>query len=212
MARGSTVRTETISLGGSEMRIIFRFTIVAVALAALSVAAFALEGHVQASSAAVTPATPATPPPNETPEPEPKWHHQSVATAAANPDGLHPSGDLVEISIANQRLTAWRDGRIVYRFMISTGRPGYQTPTGHYSVIAKNPNAWSAKWSVWMPWAMNWYGNYFIHQLPHNPGSSENIGASRLGHSDSHGCVRVNVGDAEKLFHWTAVGTPVWVH
>jgi lipoprotein-anchoring transpeptidase ErfK/SrfK len=132
--------------------------------------------------------------------------------ALANPDSLHLEGDLIEVSIHSQRLTAWRDGHVVFRFVISTGRPGYETPAGHYKVISKTPNAWSRKWSVWMPWAMNWYGNYFIHQLPHYPGSKENIGASQLGTPASHGCVRVNVGDAERLFHWTGVGTPVWVH
>ncbi|MCA1833425.1 MAG: L,D-transpeptidase [Actinomycetota bacterium] len=129
-----------------------------------------------------------------------------------NPDPRNPAGAVIEISIEHQRLTAWRDGRPVMRLVISTGRPGYETPTGHYKVIFKNRNAWSTKWGVWMPWAMNWHGNYFIHQLPHYPSSPVNIGASTLGKPASHGCVRVNVGDAESLFHWTKVGTPVWVH
>jgi hypothetical protein len=121
-------------------------------------------------------------------------------------------GDLIEISIRTQRLTAWRDGKVVMHFPISTGRPGYATPRGHYKVIYKNRAAWSSKWKVVMPWAMNWYGNYFIHQLPHYPGSSVNIGASELGRPASHGCVRVGVGNAEALYRWTAMYTPVWVH
>jgi len=129
-----------------------------------------------------------------------------------NPDPRNQSGDLIEVSIAKQRLTAWRDGKVVYRFVISTGRPGYETPPGHYKVLEKYENRWSRKWSVWMPYAMRWYQGYFIHQLPHKDGSSYNIGASKLGKPDSHGCVRVNVGDAETLFRWTTVGTPVWVH
>jgi lipoprotein-anchoring transpeptidase ErfK/SrfK len=144
-----------------------------------------------------------------TPSPSPT---ASVLPVLQNPDPQHRTGDVIEVSISQQRLTAWRDGRVVMRLVISTGRPGYDTPTGHYRVIAKYPKTWSAPWKVWMPWAMNWYGNYFIHQLPHFPGSSENIGASELGRPASHGCVRVNVGDAQRLYEWTAVGTPVWVH
>ena len=129
-----------------------------------------------------------------------------------NPDPMHPNGALIEVSIDEQRLTAWRDGIIVYRFVISTGRAGYETPPGHYKILEKYENRWSRKWSVWMPYAMRWYQGYFIHQLPHKDGSSYNIGASKLGTPDSHGCVRVNVGDAAKLFDWTEIGTPVWVH
>jgi lipoprotein-anchoring transpeptidase ErfK/SrfK len=137
---------------------------------------------------------------------------QPAAVARVNPDPTHPRGMLIEISIRNQHLRAWKNGVVVMRVVISTGGPGYETPPGHYHVIMKNAMAWSSKWDVWMPWAMNFYGNYFIHQLPHAPGSSINIGASQLGTAASHGCVRVGIPDAERLFRWTPVGTPVWIH
>jgi lipoprotein-anchoring transpeptidase ErfK/SrfK len=137
------------------------------------------------------------------PDPEPKM---------LNPDPTNPAGRLIEVSIKKQRLTAWRDGRIIYRFVISTGREGYETPLGHYKILEKYKDRWSRKWSVWMPYAMRFFEGYFIHQLPHKDGSSYNIGATKLGTPDSHGCVRVDVGDAEQLFKWAKVGTPVWIH
>jgi lipoprotein-anchoring transpeptidase ErfK/SrfK len=135
-----------------------------------------------------------------------------AAVPRAERDPVESHGMLIEISIRSQRLTAWDDGVVVMRAVISTGRPGYETPPGHYRVIFKNPMAWSSKWGVWMPWALNIHGNYFIHQLPHYPGSSVNIGASTLGSPASHGCVRVGIPDAERLFRWARVGTPVWIH
>jgi lipoprotein-anchoring transpeptidase ErfK/SrfK len=195
-----------------QMRNIIRFTIVAVALAALSVGGVAYKARIEASPVAHAPTGPASPPPSQAPHEVDIPKHQIPPVYHVNPDPLNRTGDVIEVSIAKQRLTAWRDGKVVYRFVISTGRPGYDTPTGHYKVIVKIKNAWSRKWSVWMPWAMNWHGNYFIHQLPHKDGSSVNIGASNLGEPASHGCVRVNVRDAEKLFVWASVGTPVWVH
>ena len=119
---------------------------------------------------------------------------------------------LIEVSIAKQRLTAWKDGVVFMRTPISTGMPGYDTPPGHFHVIFKNTNAWSAKWGVVMPWALNIHGNYFIHQVTHYPGSTVNIGESTLGHRASHGCVRVGTGAAERLYNWARVGTPVWIH
>ena len=119
---------------------------------------------------------------------------------------------LIEVSIAKQRLTAWKDGVVFMSTPISTGMPGYDTPPGRFHVIFKDPNAWSAKWGVVMPWALNIHGNYFIHQLTHYPNSSELIGASQLGTRASHGCVRVGVPNAELLYGWAHVGTPVWIH
>jgi lipoprotein-anchoring transpeptidase ErfK/SrfK len=186
---------------------IIRLSIAAVVLAAVAGAQAAEPAPSAAPSAtgpSVTPsASPASPPPTQAPSP---------SLARRNPDPVNPSGDLIEVSIAKQRLTAWRDGRVAYRFVVSTGRPGFETPTGHYRILEKYETRWSRKWSVWMPFAMRWHDGYFIHQLPHKPGSSWNIGATKLGRPDSHGCVRVDVGDAEALFQWTAVGTPVWVH
>jgi lipoprotein-anchoring transpeptidase ErfK/SrfK len=191
------------------MRTLHRFIIVAMALAALSVAGVAAQGRSRPQPE-TAPAAPASPSPIQADAEAPIARSQDWR--AKNPDPLHRTGDLLEVSIARQRLTVWRDGKIVFRFVISTGRPGYETPTGHYKILNKAKTWWSRKWSVWMPWALRWHNGYFFHQLPHKPGSSVNIGASKLGTPDSHGCVRVNVGDAEMLYRWTAVGTPVWVH
>jgi lipoprotein-anchoring transpeptidase ErfK/SrfK len=121
-------------------------------------------------------------------------------------------GTLIEVDIHAQRLIAWDHGTVFMTTLISTARPGYHTPRGHFHVIFKNAMAWSKQWGVWMPYALNFHGDYFIHQLPHYPGSSVNIGSSTLGQAVSHGCVRVGIPAAEKLFDWAHVGTPVWVH
>ena len=104
------------------------------------------------------------------------------------------------------------NGSVFMSTLVSTGRPGYATPRGHFAVLGKYRNAWSAQWGVWMPWALWFYGDYFIHQLPHYPGSSINIGGSTLGTPASHGCVRVGIPAAERLYRWARVGMPVWIH
>ena len=143
-------------------------------------------------------------------EPSAEWRHDVVDRQ--NPASKSVSGMLIEVSIATQRLTAWQDGIAVLSTPISTGMPGYDTPRGHFHVLFKDPSAWSAKWGVIMPWALNIHGNYFIHQVTHYPGSTVNIGESRLGTRASHGCVRVGTGVAERLYRWANVGTPVWIH
>jgi lipoprotein-anchoring transpeptidase ErfK/SrfK len=194
------------------MRNLHRSFIVAMALAALSIAGAAAQSRSDAEPSAHTLANASPSPTKATVEAPPKSMTWNQDWRAKNPDPLHRTGDLLEVSIARQTLTVWRDGRVQFRFVISTGRPGYETPTGHYKVLNKAETWWSRQWSVWMPWALRWHGSYFFHQLPHKPGSSVNIGATKLGTPDSHGCIRVNVGDAELLYKWTAVGTPVWIH
>jgi lipoprotein-anchoring transpeptidase ErfK/SrfK len=186
----------------------FRFIAISVALVgAASATQLIGTTHVVEASA-----QPQSAPGVTAPGPEAHPLRPASRPSTLNPDPLHTTGMLIEVSIATQRFTAWNDGRIFMTGLVSTGKSGYDTPTGRYHVIFKSRNAWSAKWGVVMPWALNIHGNYFIHQLTHYPNSSALIGASQLGTRASHGCVRVGVPNAELLYRWARVGTPVWIH
>lgn len=147
-------------------------------------------------------------------DPLPRWAYAARVTPriATNPDPKHPFGDTIEVSIADQRLTAWRNGVIVYKFKISTAKPGYNTPKGHFKIKLKARRYWSRQWQVWMPDALLFHGSYFIHSLPYASDPNARLGANRLGFADSHGCVRVGIEDSKLLYEWASVGTPVWVH
>jgi lipoprotein-anchoring transpeptidase ErfK/SrfK len=49
-----------------------------------------------------------------------------------------------------------------------------------------------------------------LHELPEWPNGKKE-GANHLGTPVSHGCVRVGIGVAKKLYDWTPVGTKVVV-
>lgn len=55
--------------------------------------------------------------------------------------GLHTASDgaekWIEIDLSDLKLSAWEGNRKVYEFSISTGRPGYKTPTGEFRVWSK---------------------------------------------------------------------------
>jgi lipoprotein-anchoring transpeptidase ErfK/SrfK len=123
------------------------------------------------------------------------------------------AGRVIEVSIERQTLVAWLDGAVVMSFTISTGMDGWETPVGTFSVYDKTENGYSRPWDVVMPWMLAFHGDYTIHQLTHPPGQPWALqGGSSLGTRASHGCVRVDVGDAERLYHWAPIGTTVWVH
>jgi len=111
----------------------------------------------------------------------------------------------VLISLADQTVYILENGEVVRECLTSTGVPGHRTPTGSYSVHNKSPNAYSNRYECYMP---NWMaitpdGLYGMHALQ---GTSY---LRHLGSVASHGCIRLSPEDAEWLYGWTEIGTPV---
>ncbi len=120
-------------------------------------------------------------------------------------------GKYIDISVPNQTMTLFEDGRKINSFLVSTGKYGMPTPPGTFSVKKKEPNHWSSTYGLWMPFSMNFYGAYYIHELPYWPNGYRE-GENHLGIRVSHGCVRLGIGPAEYVFNWSEIGTPVYVH
>lgn len=120
-------------------------------------------------------------------------------------------GKYIDISVSNQIMTLFEDGVKVNSFLISSGKYGMPTPFGTFSVKKKEPNHWSSTYGLWMPYSMNFYGAFYIHELPYWP-SGYREGENHLGIRVSHGCIRLGIGPAEYVFNWSEIGTPVYVH
>jgi len=129
-----------------------------------------------------------------------------AATVVAGDSPIVRRGKWIEISIANQRLTAWENGRMVMSVSVSTGAAATPTPRGSFRILSKFervrmrgpgydlPN---------VPYVMYFRrGGYAIHGTYwHN-----DFGVAR-----SHGCVNMHIGDAAKLYRWAPRGTQVIV-
>lgn len=83
----------------------------------------------------------------------------------------------------------------------SSGAPGYETPSGDYSVFRKEENSWSVPYQVWLPWASYFNGGIAFHEYPDVPPQPA-----------SHGCVRIPAPEAQGLYAFAAIGTPVSVY
>jgi lipoprotein-anchoring transpeptidase ErfK/SrfK len=109
------------------------------------------------------------------------------------------------LHLGAQRFEYLEDDRLVHAGPLSSGRPGYDTPKGHYSVGAKVKDKVSGSYDnqlgmdAWMPWAVQIGGPYWLHEgwLP--------------GYPDSHGCVRVGEQDARFFFANLQRGDPIAV-
>jgi lipoprotein-anchoring transpeptidase ErfK/SrfK len=122
----------------------------------------------------------------------------------------------IEVDIGEQRVRVWQGGRLVWNFLASTGLSGYPTRRGTFAVQSKVGNAWSSAWQLWMP---QWLGIYWaggsengIHALPISVESGQQLWAGLLGSPISYGCVVLAPEDAERLYAWAALGTPVEIH
>ncbi len=125
-----------------------------------------------------------------------------------------PSGGNKEIrvDISDQRMYVYQDGALLWNWVVSTGEPGRDTRPGNYSVLNKIPNAYGSTWDLWMP---NWLGIYWagylqngIHALP-ILSNGLRLWEGLLGTRVSYGCVILNIWEAQTLYDWAEIGTPV---
>lgn len=117
----------------------------------------------------------------------------------------------IEVNTREQELSYFLGEVRMNTFPVSTGRPGFYTPQGHFKIDGKSLRAWS-HWGLWMPYWMSLQKGYFgIHELPEWPNGYKE-GEDHLGQPVSHGCIRLGVGPAEFLYNWAEMGTPVFIY
>jgi len=107
----------------------------------------------------------------------------------------------ITIDLNAQTLT-YQNGGTTRTFHCSTGREGYRTPKGKFTVYAKERHAISYKYgNTPMPFTL-WF---------HSAGYGIHSSTSVPNYPASHGCVRLKYEDAKWLFEQTPVRTPVTI-
>ena len=102
------------------------------------------------------------------------------------------SSVLVIVDIQMQTMQVRVDGVTKYRWDVSTGRVGYDTPPGRFQPLRMHKKYFSKKYdNAPMPYAIFFHGGYAIH------GTGD---LKRLGRVASHGCVRLDPANAKVLF------------
>jgi lipoprotein-anchoring transpeptidase ErfK/SrfK len=117
-------------------------------------------------------------------------------------DVPHSAGtERVVIGLGDQLAYLYRGDTLVAVATISTGIEGRNTPTGIFEVLDKKPFYRSKKYdNAPMPWMqrIDQYG-VALH------------GGYNPGYPASHGCIRLPVAFAKKLYSVTGIGTPVLI-
>jgi lipoprotein-anchoring transpeptidase ErfK/SrfK len=117
----------------------------------------------------------------------------------------------IVVDISEQHMYVYEGELLVYSFVSSTGMKN-ATRVGSFSVLEKIPSAYGATWDIWMP---NWLGIYWagnmqngIHALPILPNGAT-LWAGYLGVPVSYGCIVLDTAEAQLLYEWADIGTPV---
>lgn len=150
------------------------------------------------------------------PTPIEQWAKDVAERLAQAKEMTYPevkAGKYIDINTRSQVMVIFENGKPLDSYLISTGRRGMETPSGSFQIRNKFPRAWSKKYALFMPYWMAIVpsGQFGIHELPEWPGGYKE-GANHLGIPVSHGCVRLGIGPAQRVYEWAEIGTPVVVH
>ena len=153
-----------------------------------------------AGSASSNPATPKTgsgaaAPSTETDPTAAKSESEPPGSQPQSNPGTKKAGSVVLINInkTKQQMMVFLDGVEKYDWPVSTGRPGYSTPSGTYTATSMNEIWYSKQWdNSPMPHSI-----FFIKDGHAIHGSYE---VKNLGKPASHGCVRISPANAATLY------------
>jgi hypothetical protein len=119
---------------------------------------------------------------------------------ATRPSPRPGMGKRIEVYLGAQVALLVNGDRVERVIKISSGKPGYDTPTGRYAIYRKHLKDWSYPYSVWLPYASYFTGGIAFHESPDVP-----------AYPASHGCVRVPRDDAPLVYEFASLNLPVEV-
>lgn len=158
---------------------------------------------------------------------EPGLYPRAAPAGWWNDDGASGSAKIV-VHTGEQKAYFYKGKHLVGETTVSTGKPGFSTPPGHYTVLSKDIDHVSTVFGDYvdgagnvvrsnvdsrkdsrpkgthfdgarMPYAMFFRGGYAMHQGYVPPFAA------------SHGCIRIPKGMAATFYEHAPVGTPVTV-
>lgn len=122
---------------------------------------------------------------------------------------------LIEVDLTNQTTSAYEDGHLVYRFLVSTGSWN-KTPTGEFSIWTKvrkqKMSGGSKELGTYYYLPNVQYVMFFYNdKTPKMDGYSfhEAYWHNNFGVPMSHGCINMKLAESKLLYEWADVGTKI---
>ncbi|MGM0629339.1 MAG: L,D-transpeptidase family protein, partial [Patescibacteria group bacterium] len=121
---------------------------------------------------------------------------------------IESDSSFILTNLKDMRIRLYREGEIQFDFPIAAkGKSGTwtETPAGLYAVEWKTEEHFSSLYEVYMPYSIQFFGNYFMHGWPYHPDGRDVVS------STSAGCIRLETQDAKRLYEEARPGMPVLV-
>ena len=130
-----------------------------------------------------------------------------------------PSGRWIDVNLTHQVVVAYEGRALVRVARTSTGRPGFETTPGAYVILRRVASETMTSAGV-----VGTNGQTASYSVPHvrwtqyfstdGKAFHENYWKpiDQFGIPSSHGCAGLLAADAQFLWDWASVGTPVLVH
>ncbi|MEN9413639.1 MAG: hypothetical protein RLZZ342_726 [Candidatus Parcubacteria bacterium] len=134
---------------------------------------------------------------------------QRVINALSIHDVVPAEGKFIAADLQSMTITLYENGVATSTLPIKKkGKPGtpWETPSGFYSIQTKEESHFSTIGKVYMPYSMQFYGNYFIHGWTYYPDGTP------TPETFSGGCIKLSTENAEKVFAFADVGTKLFVY
>jgi lipoprotein-anchoring transpeptidase ErfK/SrfK len=128
--------------------------------------------------------------------------------------------ETIVINRSTNRLALYDTGKLRRTFKVATGQAIYPTPAGVWHIVVKwqNPtwyppvqDAWARGLKPVPPGPNNPLGTRWMGLDAPGVGIHGTDEPASIGYSASHGCIRMQVPDAEWLFDHVEVGTTVYI-
>ena len=120
----------------------------------------------------------------------------------------------IVVNLAQRRVTAYRDGRLVRAFQAVVGKPATPTPSGNYFVeetVRMAPGEPGGPFALATSARSN-----ALQEFEGGPGQIALHGRDNLGgtpgNAESHGCIRLNTASIDWLIARIEPGTPVTIY
>ena len=121
---------------------------------------------------------------------------------------IKDKNSFIYVDLKDMQLTLYKEGEILRVFPIQAKGAEWfwgETPPGVYSAGFMARLHFSSAARVWMPYAIQYYGNYFIHGWPYDrAGKPLSLGVSG-------GCIRLRTEDAAVVFEFVKDNMPILI-
>ncbi len=104
----------------------------------------------------------------------------------------------VEIDLTNKKVLLYDTGKVVQVLNVAYQSPEgkwFQTPTGYFKIGVKRESHVSSLFPVTMPYSVQFYEDFFIHEIPSYLNNGEKVSSNFSG-----GCIRLEKKDAKKFY------------